>query len=54
MKIIIVLELETSKDIPDLDKLVQNRAYTIDGVEDVKIIPTITGAVDIYNGEIYR
>ena len=38
MKTYLVLELETSKDIPDLADKIAGRAYVLDGVEDANIV----------------
>lgn len=38
MKTIIVLEVDYSKPIKDLDNMVASRAYTIDGVTNVQIV----------------
>jgi hypothetical protein len=34
----LVLELQTSKDIPDLADKIAGRAYVLDGVEDANIV----------------
>lgn len=39
MKTTIVLVIDHSKPIPNLAKMVEQRAYTIDGVEDANIQP---------------
>lgn len=38
MKTYLILELQTSKDIPDLSDKVAGRAYTLDGVEDANVV----------------
>lgn len=38
----LILELETSKDIPDLSDKVAGRAYVLDGVEDANIVKVET------------
>lgn len=38
MKTYLVLELQTSKDIPDLADKVAGRVYVLDGVEDANIV----------------
>lgn len=39
MKTTIVLVIDHKKPIPNLAKLVEQRAYTIDGVEDANLQP---------------
>lgn len=37
-KVIVSLELDVEKEIPELDNKIAQRAYTIDGVRDVRVI----------------
>ncbi len=39
MQTTVVLVIDHKKPIPDLAKLVEQRAYTIDGVQDANVAP---------------
>lgn len=47
MKTTITLEIEHRKPIESLSDLVAGRAYTLDNVTNVTVIPTPTGSVQL-------